>query len=123
MYVYYKYAPYGTKIGVLSHVDNFFYCYKSESLGGKFVDTLGKRFYVNFLVYLHWFMSIRIFQMRYNSISVDKARYATSIVAEYMDNATLKTGKKFYMTTLPYDMIFTKDDASTSDEKVDNLTR
>ena len=29
----------------------------------------------------------------------------------------------FYNTTFPYGMIFTKDDVSTSDEKVEKLTR
>ena len=87
------------------------------------MDTLGKIFHMNFLGYAHWFMSIRIYQMKDNSISVDQARYATSIVAKNLDNATVKASKKFYNTTFPYDMIFTKDDAFTSDEQVENLTR
>ena len=58
--------------------------------------------------------------MRDHSISVDNARYATSIVANYLYNATAKTSKKFYKTNFPPDMIFTKDDV---DEKVDKLTR
>ena len=40
-----------------------------------------------------------------------------------MDTDTVKTSKKFYKTTLPSDIIFIKDDASNSDEKVDKLTR
>ena len=40
-----------------------------------------------------------------------------------MDNATVKASKKFYKTTLPSDMILTKDDTSTSDEQVEKLTR
>ena len=40
-----------------------------------------------------------------------------------MDTATVNTSKKFYKTTLPSDIIFTKADASTSDEKVEKLTR
>ena len=71
---------------------------------------------MNFLGYAHWFMSIIISQIRDHSISVDQARYATSIVAEYLDTATVKEGKKFYNNTLPSDMIFTKYDKSTSDE-------
>ena len=58
-----------------------------------------------------------------HSISVDQARYATSIVAKYLDTATVKVGNKFYKTTLPSDMIFTKEDVSTSDEKFERLTR
>ena len=44
-------------------------------------------------------MSIRIYQMRDHSISVDQARYATSIVAKYLDTATIKTSLKklFYL--------------------------
>ena len=61
--------------------------------------------------------------MKYHSISVDQARYATSIVAKYLDTSTVKAGKKFYKTTFPADMIFTKDNTSTSDEQVENLTR
>ena len=54
--------------------------------------------------------------MKDHSISVDQARYATSIIEKYLDNATVKTSTKFYNTTLSDDMIFTKGDVSTSDE-------
>ena len=87
------------------------------------VDTLGKRFHVNFLGFAHWFMSIRISQLKDHSISVDQARYATSIVANYLDTATVKLSNKFYKTTLSSDMIFTKEYVSTSDEQVESLTR
>ena len=60
MSICYKYAPDGSKIVVLSYVDDFFYWYTNEDLGKWFVDTLVKRFRVNFLGYAHWFMSIRI---------------------------------------------------------------
>ena len=72
-----------------------------------FVDTQGKRFHVNFLGFAHWFMSIIISQLKEHSISVDQARYDTSIVAKYLETATVKASKKFYKTTLPSDMIFT----------------
>ena len=85
------------------------------------MDTLGKRFHVNFLGYAHWFMSKIISQMKDHSISVDKARYVTSVVEKYLDTATVKTSKKFYKTTLPTYIIFTKYDASTSDEQVEKL--
>ena len=115
MSIYYKYAPDGSKIVVLSYVYDFFYWYTNEDLGKWFVDTLGKRFHVKFLGYAHWLMSIIISQMKYHSISVDQARYATSIVEKYLDTAAVKVSKKFYNTTLPADMIFTKEDVSTSD--------
>ena len=121
MSIYYKYAPYGSIVFVLSYVDDCVYWYNSEYLGKWFVDTLGKIFHVNFLGYVHWFMSIRIYQMRDRSISVDQDRYATSIVVKYLDTATVKASKKFYKTTLPSGMIITKADASTSDEKVVNV--
>ena len=78
---------------------------------------------MNFLGYSHWFMAIRTYQMKDHSISVDQARYATSIIAKYLDTATLKVSAKFYKTTLPADMILTKEDVSTSDEQVEKLTR
>ena len=56
-------------------------------------------------------------------MSVDQARYATSIMAKYLYTATVTRSTKFYNTTLPYDMIFTRDDESTSDEKFEKLTR
>ena len=68
---------------------------------------------MNFLGYAQWFMSIRISQMKDHSISVDQARYA----------ATFNVNTKFYNTNLPADMIFTKEDVSTSDEQVEKLTR
>ena len=68
-------------------------------------------------------MSIRISQIKYHSISVDHARYATYIVAKYLDNATFTISTKFYNNTFPSDMIFTETDASTSDKKVEKLKR
>ena len=50
-------------------------------------------------------------------------RYATYIVEKYLDTATVKVSTKFYKTTLPSDVIFTKEDVSTSDEQVEKLTR
>ena len=103
---------------VLSYVDDCVYWYTNEDLGKWFVDTLGKRFHVNFLGYAHWFMSIIISQLKDHYISVDQARYDTSIVAKYLDTATVKVSNKLYKTTLPDEMIFTKEDVSTSDEQV-----
>ena len=54
---------------------------------------------------------------------MDQARYATSIFDKYLDTATVKVSKKFYKTTLPSDMIFTKEYVSTSDEQFESLTR
>ena len=68
-------------------------------------------------------MSIRISQLKDHSISVDQARYTASIVAKYLDTATVKVRKTFYKTKLPADYIFIKEDVSTSDEKVEKLTR
>ena len=84
---------------------------------------MGKRFHVNFLGFAHWFMSIIIPQLKYHSISVDQARYATSIAAKYLDTATVNVSNKFYKTKLQAFMIFTKEDVSTSDEQVEKLTR
>ena len=77
MSIYYKYEPDGSNIVVLSYVDDCFYWYTNEDIVKWFVDTLGKRFHVNFLGFAHWFMSIRISQLKEHSISVDQARYAT----------------------------------------------
>ena len=41
---------------------------------------------------------------------------------KYLDTVTIKTITKFYKTTLPSVMIFTRDDTSTSDEKVEKFT-
>ena len=83
MSIYYKYAPDGSRIVVLSYVDYCVYWYTNEDIGKWFVDTLGKIFHVNFLGYAHWWI-------KDNSISVDQARYATSIVAKYLDTATVR---------------------------------
>ena len=69
-----------------------------------------------------WFMSIRISQLKDHSISLYQARYDTSIVAKYLDTDTVKVSNKFCKTTLTSDMIFTKEDVSTSDEQVQRLT-
>ena len=108
---------------VLSYVDDCVYQYTFEALGKRFVGNLGEIFHVNFLVYVHCFMSIIMSQMKDHSIYLDHDRYATSVVAKYLYTATVKASTKFYKTTLPYDMVFTKDDTSTSDEQVEKLTR
>ena len=111
------------KIVVLSYVDYCIYWYTNEDLGKWFVGTLGKIFHVKFLGYAHPFMSIRIYQLKDHSIYVDQDRYATYIVVKYLDTATVKVSTKFYKTTLPADMIFTKEDVSTSNEQVEKLNR
>ena len=123
MTIYYNYAPYGTHIVVLSYVYDYIYWYNYEALGKWFVDTLGKIFLVNFLVYANWFISIRINQMKDHLTSVDQDRYDTSILDKYLDNVTFKTSTNFYKITLISDMIFTKADASTSDEKIEKLSK
>ena len=106
---------------MLSYVDDYVYWYTYEAIGKWFVENPGNRLHMSFLGYAHWFMSIRISNMRDHSISVDQDRYDTSIVAKYLDNSTVKTIKKFYKTNFPYDLIFTKDDECTSNEQVDKL--
>ena len=110
MSIYYNYARDGSKLIVLYYVDDCVYWYTNEYVGKWFVDTLGKRFNVNSLGYAHWFMPIRIYQLKDHSISVDQARYTTSIVAKYLYTATVKVSTKFYKTKFPADMIFTKVD-------------
>ena len=80
------------------------------------MGTLGKIFHVNFLGYAHWFMSIRISQMKDILIPENQSRYAASVMAKYLDTSTVKTSTKVYHTTFSYDVIFTNSDASTSDD-------
>ena len=68
-------------------------------------------------------MSSRILQLKDYYISVDQARYYTSVVSNYIDTATIKENFKFYRTTLPHDMTFTKYDTYTSDEQVEVFSR
>ena len=80
---------------VLSYVDDCVYWYTHEDPGKWFVDNFGKIFHVKFLGYAHWFMSIIIYQLKDHSISMDQARYATSIVAKDLDTATVKVAQSF----------------------------
>ena len=64
--------------------------------------------HVYFLGYAHWFMSIRISQLKDHYISFDKDRYAKSMFAKYLDTSIIEKNTKFHNTTLPHDMIFTK---------------
>ena len=61
--------------------------------------------------------------MKDRFISVDQARYATYILAKYLETATVNTSTKFYKSTLPYSIMFTKDDASNNYDQVYKLTR
>ena len=59
---------------VLSYVDYCVYWCISKALEKWFVDNLGKIFCVNLLEYSHWFISIKISQMKNHCISMDQAR-------------------------------------------------
>ena len=54
---------------------------------------------------------------------MDQNRYDTAVVSKYLDTATISENSKLHKTTLPCDMIFTKEDASTSDEQVEVIYR
>ena len=123
MSIYYKYAPDGTKIVVLSYFGYCVYWYRYDALLTWFVDTLRNIFPVNFMLFPHWSISNRISFMNDYSISVDHARYSNSIRYKYLDTATVNTSTKFSKSTFPSDMIFTKDDVSSSYEKFDMFTR
>ena len=123
MSVHYKYTPDETKIIVLSYVDNCVYWYTFEALGKWFLDTLIKRFHVKFLGFSHRFMLITISLIKDRSISVNKDRYTTSILTNYLNTDIVKTNTKLYKTTSPFKMVFTNDYVSTSDYKVEKLTR
>ena len=99
---------------MLYYVDDCVYCYKSEELGKWSVDTLGNKLHVKFLGYAYWFMSNSISQLKYHYISVYQARYATYVVAKYLDTTKIKESAKSHNTTLPQDIILTKEYASIS---------
>ena len=88
--VYYKYAPDGSNLVVLCCGDDCVYWYTSEEIGKCFVDKFGKMFHVKFLGYAHWFVSVGILQLRDHYISVDQARYDTSVVAKYIETDKIK---------------------------------
>ena len=90
MSIYYNYETYGSKLFVLSYVDECVYWYTYNELGDQFMDTIGKILDVNFLGYSHQFMSIRISQLKDRSISVDQAKYATSVFKKDLDTSTIK---------------------------------
>ena len=50
---------------------------------------------MNFLGYTHWFILIGISHMKDHYILLDQARYATSIVDNYLDTDTVKTSIHF----------------------------
>ena len=64
IYIYYNYALDGSKLVVLYYVYDCVYWYKYEEPGKWFVDTLGNILHVKLLEYSHWFMSIRISQLK-----------------------------------------------------------
>ena len=104
--IYYRYIPDETKIIVIPYIDDCFYWLTSEALVKWFVENLGKRFHVIFLGFAHLLMSISISQIKDHSISIYQYRYATFILDQYIDTATVKKRKIIYNTTFPYDMIF-----------------
>ena len=72
---------------MLSYVDDCVYSYTYEEPGKWLVGTLGRILHMNLLGYEHWFMYIRISQLRDHYISGDQARYYTSIFENYPDQS------------------------------------
>ena len=103
------------QVSFLSYVYDCVYWYTSKELVKWFLDKLVRMFHVKFLGYAHWFISIRISQLKDYIIPVDQSRYTTSVLTKYLDTDTIKWGSKVHKATLPHDMICTKEDASTSD--------
>ena len=68
-------------------------------------------------------MPIMISQLRDHSISVDQDSHDTFVVEKYLDTATVKENLKSHINTLPYDTIFTKEYAFTSDKQVEVIYR
>ena len=68
MSIYYKYALNGSKLVLLSYVDDSVFWYTYEDIGTWFVGTLGNIFHVNLLGYVHWFIYIRISKIKDYSI-------------------------------------------------------
>ena len=48
---------------------------------------------------------------------MDKARYDTAVVENYLDTDTIKKNSKFHKTNLPHDIILTKWGASTIEKQ------
>ena len=115
MSIYYNYAP-DEKISYLILI------IVSIDIHLRLLENVLWTLHVDFLGFSHWFIDIMILQMKGHSVLLYQSRYATYIVSKYMDTTKLNTSTQFYKTTLPSDMIFTKDDVSTSYEKVDKLT-
>ena len=90
MSVYYKYALYGSKLVLLSYVDDCVYWYTSEELVKWFLDSLGKRLHMNFIGYSHLFISISISQLKDHYISLYQYRYDTSVVEKYLNTDIIK---------------------------------
>ena len=96
MSLYYNNSPYGSKLVVLSYVDDCICWYTPKEIGKWFVDTLGKIFILNFLGFSHWFMYSRISQLKEHCISLDKARYAISDVKKDLEIVIITKKSKFH---------------------------
>ena len=80
------------------------------------MDTLGNILPVKFLGYVQWFIFIRISQLRDHSVSVNQARYAICVFGNDLETAAIKKNSMIHDTTLPHDIIFTKEYTSASDK-------
>ena len=94
MSIYYKHVPDGSKLLMLSYVDDYVYWYTSEELVKWFLDTLVNIFLVNSLGYENWSMPNIISQLNDYYISVDQDRYNTFVAANFLDAATVKENSK-----------------------------
>ena len=66
-------------------------------------------------------MSIRISKIKEYSISVDQVRYTPAVVSTYINTVTIKENSEYHNTNLPHDMVFSKEDISSSDSEEEVL--
>ena len=122
MSIYYKYAPDGSKTVVLYYVDIFLLVYKWRSL--KIVCWyLGKEIPCEILE-----ICTLVHINKNFSIKGSFHFYGSGYICHFycwkiLGHCHSEGKKKFYKTTLPDDMVFTKKYVSTSDGQVKKLTR
>ena len=108
--LFYKSNSESNVIKLLDYVDDMLYFSTSDRLIDEFKSRLAKRFDVEFLGRVHWYLSCRIRQDIDYSITIDQSRYAKAIVKQFLESAGTAEDSRTYDSPLPTDFVATADD-------------
>jgi hypothetical protein len=111
---------------LITAVDDQLYASTSVAMRKDFETCLAKRFNVDFLGQVHWYLQSRIQQHEDFSITLDQSRYMAHMMKRTLPTYSLdvisEADRRRFASTLPTGFVASRDDCSTDKVAVESLS-